>query len=211
MEKNIIICIICTLFTGCATMYAPGSDNITIKTNPDGADIYYGANLLGQSPIVYTFDRETFQRQSLVIRKQGYKTKEVLLGTTLEKKALLNFGFFITTSGATSWAVDAATGNMIKYFPDSYLIDLEKDDNSSVQKNHSRIHRFRFVVMNQAHLMKDIAAGDGEYLRAYFENRFPNTTSNTYQMFQACIISKALLLLSTDDPVEFFNNLEVVA
>ena len=123
-NSSIILCIMCSaLFAGCASMFAPNSDNITIKTNPEGADVYYGGNLLGQTPLTYSFKRETFEQKKLNIRKEGYKNQELLLEKTIEKIALFNLGFTTTTFGATSWGIDAATGNAIKYSPDSYLID----------------------------------------------------------------------------------------
>ena len=207
-NPSIILCAICILFAGCATMFAPNSDNITIRTNPEDADVFYGTNLLGKTPLTYSFKRETFEQKKLDIRKEGYKTQELLLQKTIEKKALYNLAFILTTMGVTSWGIDAATGNMIKYSPDSYLIDLEKDANSSSQKDHARLQRFRFVVMNQDNLMKDISAGGGEYLRAYFESRPSNITSDNYQVFLNHVSHQALLLLSTDDPIIFYNNLE---
>jgi hypothetical protein len=44
---SIVIIAICILASACATMYTPESDNVTIQSNPEGADVYYGAQLLG--------------------------------------------------------------------------------------------------------------------------------------------------------------------
>ena len=203
----IIFFVICVL-SGCATMLAPDSDNITIKTNPEGANIYHGANLLGKTPLTYSFKRETFEQKKLDIRMEGYKNQELLLQKTIEDKALYNFVFILTTMGVTSWGIDAATGNMIKYSPDSYLIDLEKEYHSLSQKDVTRSQRFRFVILNQTNLMKDIVSRDGEYLRAYFEMRSFNSTLDNYKIFLSHVSQQEFLLLSTDEPLEFYNNLE---
>jgi hypothetical protein len=205
---SVILCVLYSvLFNGCATMYAPSSDKITINTIPTGADVYYGAHLLGKTPLTYSFKRETFEQKKLDIRMDGYKNQELALEKTLEKTALFNLGFITTTFGATSWGIDAATGNMIKYSPDSYLVDLEKN-NSSNQKYQTRLQRLRFVVLNQDHLMKDIADGDGEYLRTYFESRAFNITFDNYQVFLNHVSRQAPMLLSANESIVFYNNLE---
>ena len=204
----IILFIAFVLLSGCASMYAPSSDNITIQTIPAGADVYYGTHLLGKTPLTYSLARNTFEKKTLNIRKKGYKNQELLLEKTLEGKALWNLAFITTTLGVTSWGIDAANGNMIKYSPDSYLIDLEKDDNSSSQKDHARLQRLRFVALNQDNLKKDIAMGDGEYLKSYFASRSSNTAFNYYQDFLSHVSNQAPYLLPLRDPVEFYNCLE---
>jgi len=208
MGRSFVFLIAYIFLSGCASMFAPNSDNITIITNPEGADVYYGTHLLGKTPLTYSFARDTFERKTLNIRKQGYKNQELLLEKTLEGKALFNLAFITTTFGVTSWGIDAAKGNMIKYYPDSYLIDLEKDNNSSSQKDHSRLQRLRFVALNQDNLKKEIAIGDGEYLRAYFAISPSKTTFNNYQDFLSHVSRQAPLLLALHDPLEFYNCLE---
>lgn len=207
---SIVIIVMCILASGCATMYAPESDNVTIQSNPEGADVYYGAQLLGTTPLTYSFKRDTFERKTLSIRKKGYKNQEVLLEKTLEKKALYNIAFITTTMGVTSWGIDAASGHMIKYSPDSYLIDLEKVNQSARGKDRARFQRLRFVALNQYYLMNDIATGDGEYLRAYFDSRPSDTAFDNYQKFLGHVSRQALLLLSLHDSVELYNCLESI-
>lgn len=209
MNSSFILSAVFILLSGCASMMgAPKSDNITIKTNPEGAEVYLGANLLGQTPLTYSFKRETFEQKTVTIRKTGYKTEEFLLRKTIEKKALYNLVFILTSMGVTSWGIDAYTGSMIQYSPDSYLIDLEKADNVSGQKDPNRFQRFRFVVLNLDNLKRDITSGGGDYLKAYFESRPLNITSGDYEFFQGLVSSEDSLLLSILDPIEFYTNLE---
>ena len=207
-NQTIILCTLCMLLSGCATMFAPNSDKVTIKTDPAGADVYEGANLLGKTPLTYTFKREVFDKKILTIKKSGYASQEMLLNKSLEKTAIWNFGFFITTCGATSWGIDALSGNMVKYTPDSYFIDLTKRGDAASREDHLRVQRIRFVLLNQGNLLKDIAAGDGEYLKAYFEMRLPKQTPDAYQGFLGHVSGQAPLLLCLNDPVEFYYELE---
>jgi hypothetical protein len=202
--------LIFVLLSGCASMNAPDSDKVSINSIPEGAKVYEGANLLGTTPMTHTFKRDTFQKKNLTLRKEGYKSQDLQLGTTLEKAALWNFAFFITTMGVTSWGIDAANGNMVKYHPDSYLIDLEKVVTTGVLKDQTRLQRLRFVAVNKDLLQRDIARGDGEYLRAYFEIRPQTMSTGDYQAFLGVVSSNAPHLLSLADTVEFYKSLEVI-
>ena len=196
------------ILNGCATMLAPNTDTVTIKTIPSGAVVYDGVNVLGKTPLTQSFKRDTFEQKTLTIRLQGYKSQELMLQRVMEKKALYNFVFFITTCGATSWGIDALNGNMVMYSPDSYLIDLRKSGNSSSDKDQTRWDRIRFAVMNRDNLMKDVALGNGEYLRAYFETLPPSPSADGYQEFLDKVAGHACGLLTAGDAVDFCQALE---
>lgn len=208
--KRAVIVLVAVLLSGCASIYAPDSDSITIKTIPEGAKVFEGTNLLGTTPLTCTFKRDTFQKKNLTLRKEGYKSQDLVLGTVLERDALLNFAFITTTSGVTSWGIDALNGNMVKYHPDSYLIDLEKEGTQGVRKDQTRFQRLRFVAFNGDRIRQDIAAGDGEYLRAYFEIRKTTGIAGDYQAFLGGISRSAPRLLSLSDPAELYSSLEVI-
>lgn len=208
--RQAALILIVVLLSGCASMNAPDSDKVSINSIPEGAKVYDGANLLGTTPMTHTFKRDTFQKKTLTLRKEGYKSQDLLLGTTLAKEALWNLAFITTTMGVTSWGIDAANGNMVQYHPDSYLIDLEKEGAPGVRKDQTRLQRLRFVALNKDLLQRDIAQGDGEYLRAYFEIRPQTMSTRDYQAFLGGVSRNALHLLSLGDPVEFYKSLEVI-
>jgi hypothetical protein len=206
-HKAVLLCVL-LLLSGCATMFAPDSDTITIKTEPAGADVYDGANLLGKTPFTHSFKRVALERKILLIKKEGYVSEELNLRKSLETTALWNIAFVLTTGGVTSWAIDAHSGNMTKYSPDSYLIELEKKGKAVSRAEHLRLQRIRFVLLNRDSLMKDIAAGDGNYLRTYFEMRPHQQPLDTYQAFLKHVSGQAPHLLCQNDPIEFYHQLE---
>jgi hypothetical protein len=207
--RRAAVVLMALLLSGCASMFAPATDTVRIDTLPQGAKVYDGSNLLGTTPLVHTFKRETFQKKNLTLRKEGYRSQELQLGTTLEKDALWNFAFITTTLGVTSWGIDAANGNMVKYYPDSYLIDLERGGGPEGRRDQTRFQRLRFVAFNKDHLQQDIAAGDGEYLRAYFAIR-SRMVPGDYRSFLREVSRDAPRLLSAGDPVHFFVSLEAI-
>jgi hypothetical protein len=202
---------LCALFChlcSCATLFAPGKDDITIKTDPEGAEIFDGADFIGETPLTHSFVRDAFERKELTIRKKGYKSQKLYLDRTLEKAALFNFGFILTTGGATSWGIDALSGHMIRYSPDSYLIELENEAGSTGTKEQANRQRLRFVIINHDYLRKDIAMGQGEYLRAYYEMRPPGGPFGDYRSYLSHVSRQAHFLLAVNDPVEFHHELE---
>ena len=58
-SRLIVLCASCCILCSCATMFSRGADEITIKSEPEGADVYDGANLLGKTHLKHTFVRET--------------------------------------------------------------------------------------------------------------------------------------------------------
>jgi len=210
INRQAALILIIVLLSGCASMNAPDSDKISINSIPEGAKVFDGANLLGTTPMTYTFKRDTFKKKNLTLRLDGYKSQDLLLGTVLAKEALWNFAFICTTMGVTSWGIDAANGNMVQYHPDSYLIDLEQDGAPAVRKDQTRLERLRFVALNKDHLQRDIALGDGEYLRAYYKIRPQEWTAQDYQAFRGRVSRNALYLLSLGDTVEFYKSLEII-
>ncbi|MBI3805353.1 MAG: PEGA domain-containing protein [Nitrospirae bacterium] len=193
------------LFAGCATMFSQREDTVTIKTEPPGAEVYLGVEPLGTTPLTRTFKRSTFEQKNLNIRKEGYKTKELPLMRTVEPVALFNFGFFTTTGGATSWGIDAMTGAMTKYDPNSYYIDLEPEEKRSNLLEDHRRSRAAFVISNHHRFKEEIARGGGAYLSAYYQIR---RRPERYDAFLQRLRDAAPALLSQEDGVDFYHALE---
>jgi len=195
------------ILCGCATLFSRSYDDLTIESNPPGAEVYWGAEKIGTTPFTRRFDRDTFEIPKLTFRKAGYQTQTVTLQRTLEKTALFNFGFFLTTCGGTSWGIDAVSGNMIRYAPDSYLIDLQKADEVGSADWQQRHLALAYLLTNQPHLQSDIARGGGEYLEAYFYLHATPATIETYPGFLQAVHNKATALLACDRGLELHQAL----
>ncbi len=206
-RKAVLIIALLSFLSGCATMFASKSDTITIKTEPPGAEVYYGAELLGETPVTHSFKRDTFVQKTLQIRKSGYATHELQLQKSIEPVAFFNLGFILTTMGATSWGIDAATGAMIRYEPSSYFVDLVPIESRQNSLDQARDHRMRFVLLNYQPLRGDIANGNGEYLRAYYSLLL---TPGPYDDFVTRIQNNSADLLAQKDGVDLLRHLEVI-
>ena len=193
------------LSSGCATLFSQKEDTITIKTEPPGAEVYEGTTPLGTTPLTHTFKRDTFKQIKVNIRKEGFKTGELELRRTLDKTALWNLGYILTTGGITSWGIDATTGAMIEYDPKSYYIDLEPINRAPTLSERGRRNRMAFVLFNHHRLKSDIARGEGEYLSAYYRI---SDTAEPYRTFLQRIRKEAPALLSKEDGADFYRYLE---
>lgn len=206
MKRAVGFLMVIVFLTGCASMFAPSFDAIKIHTEPPGAKVYDGVNLIGTTPLTHNFERDVFDRTKLSIRMEGYKTHEFEIGRTLEKTALFNFGFFLTSMGATSWGIDVLTGNMIKYAPDSYLIDLDPAGPDADSGYFERRSRLRFVLINYDSLRSDIGRHSGHYLLAYHRLR---NLPGEYDTFLRSIHSESRALLFQKDALALFRYMEV--
>lgn len=91
--------------TGCATLFASGSEQITISSQPQGATVstQYGQPL-GVTPFTTRLD----PRNTYVLRfeKEGYHPSTFAVGHTLDGIAYLNLICVLC------WGIDVATGAM---------------------------------------------------------------------------------------------------
>ncbi|TAK03537.1 MAG: PEGA domain-containing protein [Candidatus Manganitrophaceae bacterium] len=194
--------------SGCATLFSEKEDIVTIKSEPPGADVYLGDRPLGTTPLTIPMKRSISMKR-LNLRKEGYKTREVKLETTVAPVAFLNCAtcpFFILTPFATSsWGTDITTGKMIRYDPTSYYIELESEAKAPEAGARARSDRAAFVLYNIQGLKSDIARGEGEYLSAYYR-LIDNQESES--VFLQRIRESAPALLSRPDAVDLHNDME---
>lgn len=206
----VLLCSILLLFSGCATMFSRNYDDLTIESNPPGADVFVGAEHVGTTPFTKRFKRATFETTEITFRKEGYEPQTVTLGRSLATPALGNLVFILTTMGVTSWGIDAASGNMIQYSPTSYLIDLQKlgsKESAFWRSNHITL---AFVLTNQMNLMHDISKGGGEYLEAYYQLDSPPMSTASFLSFVNEVRESSGSLLLVENGLEFHEALEEI-
>ncbi len=184
---------------GCATMFSKNQDEITIKSNPEGAEVFMNAIKIGETPFTFILKRQTFEQPFVLLKKEGYESFRLNFEKIIDKSAILNFGFFLTTSGATSWGVDALSGAMLQYSPSGYYIELKRKDERAEFNLRSRLSKGQFAALSEQELKRDIAKGDGEYLKIYYNLGFAQIE---YTKFLVLIVSKKESLLNATDGVE---------
>lgn len=116
--KNIVVWITLLSFalsgSGCCSIFAGGSQMITVNSKPEGAKVQLGS-LQGITPYQVKLPRG---KDYAITVRHGDKTQS----TPLQKK--VNGIFWINILVWPGLIIDAATGNMYKYDPTVYDFDF---------------------------------------------------------------------------------------
>lgn len=118
--RNVIgIIVIMLLTTSCATLFTGTKSKVLFTTVPPGATIFVNGKECGVTPASISMKRSVFDVQTVTFKLDGYKNETIEPETTFQAVTVLNF---IDLFG---WAVDIATGAIVKYSPNNYEIPLK--------------------------------------------------------------------------------------
>lgn len=169
------------LLQACASMFGKREDEITVKSEPAGADVYIGLEKAGVTPYTFKLKRNTFDQTYVTLKLEGFESHKFMVPKTLENTAIYNFGFITTTGGTTSFGIDALTGAMFRYSPTGFMVELKKKTAAGPDRT---VTPLAFAATAAEELRADIARGDGEFLKAYHGLAFPEVA---YADFLAAI------------------------
>ena len=117
---NIFIIILITIFgVSCASLISGTSQDIYINSNPEGATIYDGGLKVGRTPATITIKKSGLGDKEITLTLEGYERRTFVLRKSFDAVAILNL------AGVIGWAVDFATGAIMKYDRTNYDIDLD--------------------------------------------------------------------------------------
>lgn len=105
-------------YLGCATVFTGTSDRIAFETKPSGAKVYIDGLEEGVTPTSVRVKRNLSEIE-VQLRLEGYEPE------TFHLKKTFNFVSVLNLCDPLGWAIDIATGAILKYKPKGYLIDLE--------------------------------------------------------------------------------------
>lgn len=106
------------LLSSCATIFTGTKQTVQINSNPPAATIEVDGIKAGVTPMAVPL-KKGFTGQTISLKLEGYETKTFQPVTTFNPVSVLNL------LGMIGWAVDAATGAMMKYDPKVYEFTLE--------------------------------------------------------------------------------------
>jgi len=110
------VVLLCGL-TGCATLFTGTRDTIRFDSDPRGAEVYINGERICRTPCQTPVRRSMGIREAS-LRLDGYETRVFRLETDFNYVSLLNLSFLV------GWAVDIATGAIIRYDRRDYRFDL---------------------------------------------------------------------------------------
>lgn len=107
------------LFSSCATIFTGTKDRIQFNSNPSGATVLIDGIEVCKTPCSATVKRSLSDKDA-EFKLDGYETRIITLDRKFNAVSIINLG------GLLGWAIDAATGSLMKYDRKSYDIQLDK-------------------------------------------------------------------------------------
>lgn len=115
----------CVFFSGCATIFSPPSDSVTISTNPPGAVVFINSQPFGVTPISYQLHRQQ-GKQSFRLEKEGYFSQDLLFEKEIDPITYLN------TVCILCYFVDYASGKISRPIAMTAPVNLAPTNNVSL-------------------------------------------------------------------------------
>lgn len=109
------------LASGCATIFSPSHDPVTISSVPEGSAVFMDGNRVGKTPVTIQVKRQ-LTAPRVEVKNDGYYPQGVILQNQLNGVSLLNIFFW------PGFIVDAATGSLMKASQFNYQVELEPKD-----------------------------------------------------------------------------------
>ncbi|MDO9055276.1 MAG: PEGA domain-containing protein [Sulfuricurvum sp.] len=107
------------MFSGCAGMFSGETQMLTVKSNPEGANVMVNGMTIGQTPLTAPIVKK--KDLLLTLSKDGYKEVTTPLNTSFDPMALV--GLF---SYGTPITTDIQKGTAYQISPNYYQFDMQK-------------------------------------------------------------------------------------
>lgn len=108
-------------FSGCAGMFSGETQMLTVKSNPDGANVTINGKVIGQTPLTAPIEKK--KDLLITLTKDGYKEVTAPLNTSFDPMALV--GLF---SYGTPITTDIQKGTAYQINPNYYQFEMQKQE-----------------------------------------------------------------------------------
>ena len=157
MKKLLIITlsVAAMSLTGCVSIFKGTSQNITISSEPSGAQVLIDGMPMGVTPFSGPLKKNAYN--SIMLKKDGYETQIRQLNKTYDPLALLNIFWDYSTT-------DFLTGAAFEYQPGTYHFNLEKSSAKWLTQDLSKKQYLDFLLKFNYEITTDCLVGHGVYL-----------------------------------------------
>lgn len=128
------------LGSGCATVFTGTYDEVTIRSEPEGALILIDGLEEGYTPATLELKRPGIGDREVTLQLDGYEERTFALRKEFNAVSVINLACILC------WAVDVATGAVTKYRPQGYDIELIPDNQAYRLDELERDAHGRYVV-----------------------------------------------------------------
>jgi hypothetical protein len=119
MKYLIFVCFVLILNTGCATLFTGTHDKVYFHTEPEGAKVMINGVSEGTTSNEIKV-RRTLGKREVTLQKEGYEPRIIRMEKSFNLVTIGNL------FGVVGFAVDIATGAVVKYDKVYYDVELEK-------------------------------------------------------------------------------------
>jgi hypothetical protein len=146
--------------SGCATIFSGSSQQVSFHSNPDGATVKVGENIIGKTPMTTSLKRKS--GQVITFEKEGYNAVNTDMATKLNPVFFGN----ILIGGLIGTSTDISSGAIMEYAPSQYMVTLNPMGTSQLDGPVSRSLAQRtteFIVVGYDDILRDLHQGGGPY------------------------------------------------
>ena len=161
---RLVACVVLLLGAGCALVPSGRMQDVTIDSNPQGAQIVVNGLAQGITPARVSLRRS--KRTNVVLRKEGYVDRPIPLSTQLNPAFWGN----IILGGTIGSITDFACDSTVEFSPNTYYVNLDRKTSDAttpaVTPEEARARSLvRYILVNYTELMVDVARERGDYLQ----------------------------------------------
>jgi len=162
--SGVVACVVVLLGGGCALVSSGTMQDVTINSNPQGAQVVVNGLARATTPARVSLRRS--KRTNVVLRKEGYVDRSVPLGTRLNPAFWGN----IILGGTIGSTTDFACDSTVEFSPNTYYVPLDRKTSDAttppVTPQEARARSLvRYILVNYTELMVDVARERGDYLQ----------------------------------------------
>ncbi len=106
--------------TGCASMYGDNTRQVSVNSEPEGANVYINGKNYGTTPTTVTLPTYVYGGMPITVKKDGYVDQDVQINAQFQTVGLWNILNF-----PIGFIIDSADGDAIKLDPDSTKLSVK--------------------------------------------------------------------------------------
>lgn len=116
-----LTCLTAVFLSGCATVFTGTKDTLRFDTEPRGAELSIDGQRICRTPCQTSVRRSLGSREA-TLRLEGYREERFRLHTDFNYVSLANLSFLL------GWAMDIATGAILRYDRREYRFELRPEE-----------------------------------------------------------------------------------
>jgi len=149
ISKRLVAVAVAAALGGCATVTRGTTEQITINSEPAGAD---AKSSIGHACTATPCTWEVSRKSEFVVSfsKPGYHDMQVPVSTRIAGAGAVGFAGNVVVGGLIGMGVDAATGSTLEHYPNPVMASLVPSKKTAAPVRGKRRHAVKPAVVDSA-------------------------------------------------------------